>query len=218
MGKKSGEIKETAQQKALADIGMQQVQDFKQRWAPKIKQLSEGVVAAGAPGSFERRRAAAMGLTDTAARFAGANEKLDKSAAQAGVLGSSKNKLAITGMGGDQATSAAHSAVAADQSADNNYVAGLQRVTALARGEKANALNGLAQSAASSGRQAAADAEISLQNRIGEAAFAGKLIGGAAGLYQGMPSPSGIGSVPGGYIDPETRVQFNNPSAYSRGG
>ena len=52
----------------------------------------------------------------------------------------------------------------------------------LGRGEKATATSGLAASAALSGQQAQADAEIALQRDIGTAQLAGKVVGIGAGM------------------------------------
>ena len=193
---KGGKVEETASQRAMADIGRQQMEDFKQRWLPVQRKLARDITSAGAEGSFQRRRAATMAGVDTSAQFGQAAEKLDQQAAASGALGTAGHKLGITGMAGDRATSQAMSTVAADQAVTDQYVAGLGAVTALGRGEKATALNGMAQQAAMSGRQAEADAQRSLDNRIGNMQLVGQLAGMAAGQYARRPNtPSLAGNV-----------------------
>jgi uncharacterized protein YfiM (DUF2279 family) len=189
---KSQEVKETPQQRALADVGKAQMADFKQRWLPVQQKFAAGVVAAGAPDSFQRRQAAAKAGVDTSVNFGKMTEKLDSRAAATGGFGSSAHKLGITGMAEDEATSMGLSTVAADQSVDDQYVAGLGAVNALGRGEKATAMSGMAGSAALSARQAQADAQASLENRSGNMQFAGTVIGAGAGLWSGK-KPGGIG-------------------------
>src|SRR5258706_13088410 len=109
--------------------------------------------------------------TDTAAAFAPVPEAAIANAANTGALGSSRQKLAIGTTGNDLATSAGMGAVAADQATDQAYVQGLGAVSALGRGEKASAINGLAQSAAISGEQARADAEASPEAPMGTPAI-----------------------------------------------
>lgn len=197
---KGGKVEETAAQRAMADIGRQQMEDFKQRWLPVQRKLARDISAAGAEGSFQRRRAATMAGVDTSARFGQAAEKLDQQAAASGSLGTSAHKLGITGMAGDQATSQSMSTLAADQSVTDQYVAGLGAVTALGRGEKATAMNGMAQAAAMSGRQAEADAQRSLDNRLGNMQLVGTLAGMTAGHYANRPNtPSLAGNTPPDY-------------------
>lgn len=55
MGKKSGQVRETAQQRALADIANKQLADYRQRWLPVQRKLAEGVKRDGAQGSDARK-------------------------------------------------------------------------------------------------------------------------------------------------------------------
>lgn len=189
MGKKSGQVQETNKERALADIGSQQLADFKQRWLPVQQKFASGVVAAGAPGSYERGRATTMAGVDNSVKYGVAADKLDASAAAAGAFGSAGHKLGITGMAEDRATSAGLSAVAADQGVTDQYVAGLSAVNALGRGEKATALGGFGRDASLSARQAAADADRSLQERAGQYQLAGTAIGIGAGIYGDSNKP-----------------------------
>jgi hypothetical protein len=191
MAKGGGQVKETSKERALADIGKQQLADFKQRWLPVQQKFAAQVTAAGGPDSFERRRATTMAGVDTSAKYGLAQQKLDQSAAAGGAFGSASHKLGVVGMGQDRATSAGLGAVAADQATDDQSIAGLNAVTALGRGEKATALGGMQQAAAISARQAQADADRSLQERAGNYQLAGSVVGLGTGLMAGQ-KPSGV--------------------------
>ena len=186
---KSKDQKESEQERALAGVAMQQLNDFEVRWRPQQARVAQQVVRSAAPGSFDRRRAETMAKADTTAAFAGARERLNKAAAAGGEFGSSGHKLGLTGMADDQAISSGTSAVAADQAADTGYVAGLNAITATGRGEKATALGGLEQNARVGAAQARADAERSFENRAGNAQLAAQMGGIGAGLYMGAAQP-----------------------------
>lgn len=192
MGKEK-EQKETEQERALADVARQQLADFSARWRPQQARLAQGIVDAARPGSWESRRADTMAKADTGAAFAGAREKLTTAAAAGGQAGTTKHKLGLAGLDTDQATSSGMATVAADQAGDDAYVGGLQAVTALGRGEKATAVEGMSRAAGLSAAQARADAELSFQKRAGTAQLAGQVAGIGAGLYTGQrAAPAGV--------------------------
>lgn len=195
MGKGSGDVQMTSQQRANLDIANQQIQDWRTRWSPVLKTFAKNTEAAFAPDSRERRHATSLAGADTSMRFAQAGEKLTKAAAATGSLGSARQKLGITGMGDDQATSAGFGAVQADQAVDDSYIAGEKAVTSLARGEKADTINALGRSANISAQQAEADANASLNERAGFAGLASKMVGTGAGLWLGGGSGVNAGDL-----------------------
>lgn len=191
----SGKVEQTAQQKANLDIANQQINDWRTRWMPQLKNFSANLDRAYAPDSRERRHATSLAGTDVSARFAQATDKLNQVAANTGATGSSRQKLGIVGMGNNEATSAGFAATNADQAVDDSYVQGEKAVSSLARGEKADTINALGRSADISGRQAAYDADASLNEQAGYAGLAGKIVGTGAGLWMGRkPTPSGVNS------------------------
>lgn len=185
--KGKGGVKETEAQRVAAEVGAQQVASWKKRWAPRLKSFAASTTAASLDDSAERRHATSLAGTDASAQFGVANQKALAAASTNGTAGSSRQKLAITGMADDQATSTAFGSVAADQAVDDSTVQGLKAVTSLARGEKADTIDAMGRNAAISGVQAAADAEQSLQDQVGAAGLAGKIIGTGAGLWSATP-------------------------------
>lgn len=186
MSKKGGgQVKETSQERALAEVGKAQMDDFKARWQPVQQKFAAGIVKAGGPDSFERGRATTMAGVDNAVRFGAAGETLDARAAATGGFGASGHKLAITGMAEDRATSTGLGAVAADQAVSDQYVTGLGSVMALGRGEKAGAVSGMSQNARMAAATASSEADRSLQEQAGQYQLAGTAAGIGVGLWSG---------------------------------
>lgn len=185
-GKQQG-VKQTPQQRAQAEVAVQQLQDFKQRWMPVQQQMVQTINDMGARDSAPRQQARGMAATDTAAQFGDAQQKLQQQTASAGLMGSTKQKLGIAGLGDDAAISSGMGIVGADQRVDDAYLQGLGQVMALGRGEKATAMQGLSSMARISGQQAASDAQMALQRRAGDAQIAGQALGlGLSGALGGM--------------------------------
>lgn len=188
-GKKEG-VKETPQEKALAEVAMKQLADYRQRWSPLQRQLASRITSSGAPDSRERRQAAGKAVVDNTVAFGDAERQITAATAAATGLGSSRTKLAVTGMADDKATSRALGLAGADQAADDAYMEGLGMLTAMGRGERTGAVQGMADIAARSSRQAADDAASSLRRRAGNAQLVGQAVGfGLAGGFNPPPQP-----------------------------
>lgn len=188
----SGETEDTAetpQQRAMVQLALNKVQDYKQRWLPLQKNLASHIAGMIKPGSSASKAARGAASTSTEAEFADARTGLETTLAQRGGLGSSKAKLAIAGMGEDQATAQGLGLTGADQQVEDAYVSGLSTIMALGQGQQAGAVQGLTRQAAMSGRQAAEDAALSLDRRMGNA----QLVGQLAGTGFGLMKPGGAG-------------------------
>lgn len=184
MGKKSNQVQETAQQRALADYATAQYADYQKRWLPVQKNLASQIQEMGEAGSRVRDAAKGRSSTDTAAKFGQAQGVLEQKLANGVGLGSSRSKLAITGMGEDAAKSTGLGITLADQQVDDAYTEGLGALAATGRGERQAVGNALADQATSSARQAENDAEYALAARAGNAKIAGQAVG--LGMQQGM--------------------------------
>ena len=84
MSKGGSEIKETAQQRAMADFAVNQLQDYTKRWLPLQKRLAAQTMESGAAGSAARKSAAGRSNVDTQIAFAGAGDMLEKKLAGSG--------------------------------------------------------------------------------------------------------------------------------------
>jgi hypothetical protein len=214
-GKKQG-VEETPQQRAMNEHAVNQWADWKQRWLPVQKNLSNSIQRMGKEGSFERETAQGRASTDSAIQFQRAEGALEKSLTDSGAkAGSSKFNLASAGLSTDKAKSKGLGMTMADQMIDDAYIQGLQSITSIGRGERAQVADSMGAQAAASSRQANADAEASLMNRAGNAQVIGQVAGfGIQRGLSGIGTNNPTGSVPGGYVAPDGR-QFNNPSAYT---
>lgn len=187
-GKKEG-TQETPQQRALVELAQKQVADYRQRWLPLQMNLAQSVDQMGQKDSQQRQQATDMASVESEARFSQGREKLERGLGASGQLGSSKGKLALAGLSEDKAASTGLGLTQADQQIEDAYVAGLGQIMNLGQGQKASAVGGAVNTAAMSGRRAAADAQSSLDRRMGNAQMVGQVAG--LGLSYGM---SGAGS------------------------
>lgn len=216
MGKKNS-VKESPQEKLLAERAAQQFDDWQTRWKPVQQALIGTITESGKVGSTARTKAAGLSNVENQIRFSGAAQQLEGALAEAGGgMGSSKAKLTGSEFGGSQAASRGAAFGASDQAIDDAYVAGLGSIMSLGRGEKAGAQAGAANAAQAAGAQALQDANQSLERSMGKAQLYGQLAGvGLGAAMGGKDKPdTGFGSVPGGYTSGDgSRV--NNPSAYT---
>jgi len=195
---------ETAQERAFAEVAQARMLDYQKRWAPLQAKLAEDVQSMGKADSFERRRAAGKSSTDSAIRFNEAKQGVEAGLTNVGAgPGSSKFKLAVTGVGADEATSRGLGIAASDQAIDDSYIEGLGKIAAMGRGEAQGAIRGMGEVGQMAARQAASDAELSAQHRAGNAALVGQvagfgLSGGFAPLGNGATPTNDIKNVNGG--------------------
>lgn len=193
-GKKNG-IDETPQQAAMREFAMNQLQDYKNRWLPVQRELGAQITRMGAPDSAQREMAEGKASTDTAMAFSRAQGAVQRALTGAGVnAGSSRAKLAVTGLAGDEARTRGIGKMVTNQMVDDAYMQGLQALTQIGRGERASVASGLAHQAQTSAREAETSAQVSAMNRAGNAEIAGQAIG--AGIYQGLKpkeTPAGTG-------------------------
>lgn len=195
-GKREGQ-EETPQQRAMTQLALAKVQDYKQRWLPVQKNLAQHISELLPANSQARREAKGIASTSVEAQFSGARDKVESSLARSGGLNSGKAKLAIAGMGEDQATSTGLGLAGADQRVDDAYVSGLNTIMALGHGQQGAAIRGVADQAALSGQRAAADARNSLEDRMGNAQLVGQFAGMGLGLMKPGGGISGTNDLPG---------------------
>lgn len=196
MGGDNG-VEETPAQQALAQHANNLMADYQKRWVPVQQRMIETTHLMGREGSAAREAAAGRAGADVEARFGQAGQKLQAglNASGAGV-GSSKAKLAMGGLSLDKAAAKGQNVALSDQAITGAYMQGLSSIAALGRGERAQVNTGLADQASMSAKQAAQDAQISLQNRMGEAQLAGQAVGLGFSAYM---KPNGGSGVPSEY-------------------
>lgn len=212
-------IEQTQGERTNAEIGNAMMARWQEKWAPLLKTFDKNVLQMAKPGSQARIDQTAQAGADASVAYAGAQDKLQDVEAQRGALGSSRQKLGIVGLSDDLATKTTFDRVRADQAVDDAAIAGTQAIAGAGRSGASSAVQGLQRSAEMESRRAFQDADMALQNRIGDTMLAAKVIGTGIGLAAPLSGPStGAvptgGSVPGGYVDPAIGTTYNNPSAW----
>jgi len=188
-GKNSGKVEETEQERALAEVATQRLNDYKTRWMPLITRVGELTREAYEPDSFERESLKGKAVGATRMAFGEAGEKTDAAMANAGIRSSSaKAKLGTAEAGDVEATSAGIGMAKADQAIDEAYVQGLSKIMALGRGQATSAIRGMGDAAGDAAQQAQLDAARTQRRRMGNAQLGGQLAGMA--LTAGMSSMS----------------------------
>lgn len=190
MAKGGGEKQETAQERALAEVARAKVTRFRQVWAPQQRKAAAHAEDMGAADSIERRQAKGQAVTDTDAAFAQAQLGQNKAAAASGNVGSSGQKLGITTMADDQATSTGLMATQVDQNVDAASIGGMHNVVQMGQGKEALALGGMQAQAGMAAAVAADDAKASLERDMGYASLLGRGAGLAAGAYAPKKPPA----------------------------
>jgi hypothetical protein len=192
MAGKSDGVKETPQQAAMVQRATAEMADYKARWLPLQQRMAQQVQDLAADDSSDRKLAKGRAAVEAQAKFGQAQGAVEKSLSNSGRgPGSAAFGLGVTGLASDLAASKGAGMAAADAAIDDAYVAGLGALTAIGRGEKAEALKGQSQLAAMSGRQAAADAEAAAEARAGNMQLAGTVAG--YGLSSAMqPAASNV--------------------------
>lgn len=204
------EVKETSQQRAFAELAAKRFADYRQRWLPLQRQLMSDVQEMGRADSTERVEAAGKAAADTSIRFGEAKGKLESSMTSGGAgPGSGKFKMAQAGLATDEATSKGLGMAAADSAIDDAYLQGLASIAAMGRGQSGQAVQGMGNVASMSGRQAAQDAEMALQGRMGRAQMYGQLAGAglSAALAPGAQAPGFTGTNDFQGVNPSNNYQ-----------
>ncbi len=177
----SGKVEETAAQKALAEVAMQQWQLYQNELKPYEDLFMNKVDDLNREGEFDKLAGtAALG---TAQSFGEARQGLADGMAAAGVDPSSgKYQEAMKELEADQALSQTDTTSRAQSSQQDRYVAGLKDVVSMGQGQKAEALAGYNSLASTSLNKAAVDAQSKFNNKQAVMGLVGAL-GGAATAY-----------------------------------
>lgn len=177
----SGKVEETAAQKALAEVAMQQWQLYQNELKPYEDLFMNKVDDLQREEEFDKLAGtAALG---TAQSFGEARQGLADGMAAAGVDPSSgKYQEVMKALEADQALSQTDTANRAQSSQQDRYVAGLKDVVSMGQGQKAEALAGYNSLASTSLNKAAMDAQSKFNNKQAVMGLVGA-VGGAATAY-----------------------------------
>ncbi|EAQ6132024.1 hypothetical protein AXA88_25720 [Salmonella enterica] len=179
-GGASGEIKETSQQKAQAEISNKQWQLYKDKLRPQENIFMGKVDNLNDESKYQNL----AGTTNLGyqKQFGEARNKAADQLAAAGVdPGSGKFQGAMDGLESDQATGQIDTTSRAQTSQADKYIAGLQDVVALGSGQKADALQGYNSLAENSLQKAGSDAQAAYVRRQGNSSLVGAGLGALGG-------------------------------------
>lgn len=179
-GKNSGEIKETSQQKAQAEIAMKQWRLY----SDKLKPMENIFMADVDKLNNKEKYQNLAGVTNLGyqKQFGEVRHQAANQLAAAGVdPGSGKFQEAMNDIAGEQAIGQIDATNRVQSSQADKYIAGLQDVVALGAGQKADALQGYNSLAENSLRKAGMDAQAAYMRRQGNASLVGAGMGALAG-------------------------------------
>jgi hypothetical protein len=177
---KKGQIEESPQERALAQVAHERLADYKTRWQPLQQRTAEVVQSMGKADSWERRQATGKAASDTEQAFGAAEEKADAADMNQGIgAGSSAFRLGQTDMAADKGRARGLVVESGEQAIDDAYIGGLQQLMAIGRGQSTQAARGLGASALIGSRHAEGEAQLAASRRSGQRHTAGVLVGGA---------------------------------------
>lgn len=160
MAKKGGEVKESPEEIALAEIARDHQDRFNQVWKP----IRDKGIADIRDVEPERRRALGIANAESKMAFGRAKPIAERTQIQAGAMpGSGRFNSAMTNMAVNEGTSSGANQIDTNQYIDDSRVAGLMSLAQMGRGEQGAAIRGLSDAADLSSRQAEMDAFGSLQ-------------------------------------------------------
>ncbi|HAF6262441.1 TPA: hypothetical protein G9F11_005161, partial [Salmonella enterica] len=176
----SGEIKETSQQQAQAEIARKQWDLYNQRLKPmenifmaKVDKLNDG---------SKYQNLAGVTNLGYQKQFGDVRHQTANQLASAGIdPGSGKFQEAMNDIAGEQAIGQTDATNRVQSSQADKYIAGLQDVVALGSGQKADALQGYNSLAENSLQKAADDAQSAYARRQGNASLVGAGLGALGG-------------------------------------
>ncbi|HBJ7176182.1 TPA: hypothetical protein LDI53_002481 [Salmonella enterica subsp. enterica serovar Chincol] len=176
----SGEIKETSQQKAQAEIAMKQWRLYSDKLKPMENIFMADVDKLNNKDKYQNL----AGVTNLGyqKQFGEVRHQAANQLAAAGVdPGSGKFQDTMNDISGEQAIGQTDATNRVQSSQADKYVAGLQDVVALGAGQKADALQGYNSLAENSLRKAGMDAQAAYMRRQGKASLVGAGMGALAG-------------------------------------
>ncbi|EJA5983769.1 hypothetical protein OD507_000811 [Salmonella enterica] len=176
----SGEIKETSQQRAQAEIARKQWDLYNQRLKPmenifmaKVDKLNDG---------SKYQNLAGVTNLGYQKQFGEVRNQAANQLAAAGVdPGSGKFQGALNDISDEQTIGQTDATNRVQSSQADKYIAGLQDVVALGSGQKADALQGYNSLAENSLRKAGMDAQAAYMRRQGNASLVGAGLGALGG-------------------------------------
>jgi hypothetical protein len=189
MGSKSdkGQLSETPQEKALADIGLAEFQNYTQKWLPLQKRSISMLEGMKESDSFERERARGRAATGVGGQVDEAAEQIESVDRGRGVDAGSSNFVMRQGkVGMERAKAVGLNMASTEDMMDDAYVQGLAGLVQAGRQQGNIALEGMGRSARIASANEQAGAMEGAARRAGNAELAGTLISSGVQAGRGI--------------------------------
>lgn len=191
MGKSSDKVKETSQERTLAEVSAEKLNRYNTVFRPLEEKLTGGIVNA------EGKRTRAMGVAAGSQQqsFGRVNGQLEGRMAAGRVApGSGKFVGMEGGIASDRAKAVGLGLNDASESVNRDRISGMQALIGIGQGKSANAMAGFEQEANRAQSQAEMDAAASRSNRAAGVRVVGTVAGMGLDAYDawhGTPTPAG---------------------------
>lgn len=177
-------VKETQEEKAFADIAAQKWKYYQDNFKPLEQAYMDDVNSLNTDGA--RDFASGVAGSATTAAYGEAANRAAKSLADVGINPASGKFQATMGeIATDQGAASSENQAMAKNSVDDQYVVGLQNISAIGRGQSTTAQAGLSDLASSAANKAAGDAYSSFNNKAATLNAVGTVAGLGAYKFGG---------------------------------
>lgn len=175
-------VKETQEEKAFAEIAGKKWQYYQDNFKPLEQAYMDDVNSLNTDGA--RDFASGVAGSTTSAAYGDAVTKASRSLADAGINpASGKYQSTMGAIARDQGSAVAENKAMAENSVDDQYVGGLQNISAIGRGQSTTAQAGMSDLASAAANKAAGDAYSSFNKRASTINAVGTAGGLAAYSY-----------------------------------
>lgn len=177
-------IEETADQRELAEIGLEQFDQYMAMYPDVENQFFEDVERMNTSQSYER--GAGYAATNVSSAYSDANQDMVNSLTRSGVNPNSGTfTQAINTSASDEGTARFNNANQTQQAIQDSYLQGKSNIVSMGQGLETQAIQGMGNIAAESGRNAINDAYRSYDKSAGKRAAIATGVGAGLGAWDG---------------------------------
>lgn len=205
-------VEETKEEQAFAEIAGKKWRYYQDNVRPLEEAYMNDVNALNTEGA--RDFAAGVAGSSTSAQFDNARKQAAESLNSAGINpASGRYQATMTGLSDYQGAATTENKTMAENSVDDQYIGGLQNISAIGRGQSTTAQAGLGDLASSAANKARGDAYSAFNNRAGTVNAVGAIGGLAAhgaGNQSSFSKSQNAGASKSGYTGPEYSEWVNS--------
>ncbi len=181
----SGSVKETMEEKAFAEVAAQRFNFYKENFQPLEEKYMSDVEALDTDAARDFATGTAGSATSTA--FDGARKQTSDALVSHGINpASGKYQSKMSGLADAQGMASTENQTMASNSVDDQYIGGLQNISAIGKGQATTAQAGLSDLADGAANKATSDAYNAFNKKAGTLNAVGSAVGLASyGLNSG---------------------------------